>query len=204
MSTWYGAHTGQEWPRDIGRNLARDPLEMAGQPGILPVAELPVGAGGGRPQAVRAAAPHVAAGAHRARDGVAAGEAPAAAEVGGQRPALGNRLGAHGDRGHAALQHGEERREERQKVFEGDDNEKFEKNWLYWTGARMLYRYLPKSVGLRRITLHKSLSSGDKMYLLMCECSNFMDNLSAAAILLPALRARLCGYTGLYRTTASF
>lgn len=90
------------------------------------------------------------------------------------------------------------------KVFEGDDNEKFEKNWLYWTGARMLYRYLPKSVGLRRITLHKSLSSGDKMYLLMCECSNFMDNLSAAAILLPALRARLCGYTGLYRTTASF
>ncbi|XP_067000199.1 uncharacterized protein [Anabrus simplex] len=90
------------------------------------------------------------------------------------------------------------------KVFEGDDGEKFEKNWLYWTGARMLYRYLPKSVGLRRITLHKSLSSGDKMYLLLCECSNFMDNLSAAAILLPALRARLCGYTGLYRTTASF
>ncbi|XP_049846172.1 uncharacterized protein LOC126469865 isoform X2 [Schistocerca serialis cubense] len=90
------------------------------------------------------------------------------------------------------------------KVFEGDDGEKFEKNWLYWTGARMLYRYLPKSVGLRRITLHKSLSSGDKMYLLLCECSNFLENLSAAALLLPALRARLCGYTGLYRTTASF
>lgn len=68
----------------------------------------------------------------------------------------------------------------------------------------MLYRYLPKSAGLRRITLHKSISSGDKMYLLLCECSNFLENLSAAAILLPALRARLCGYTGLYRTTASF
>lgn len=27
------------------------------------------------------------------------------------------------------------------KVFEGDDGERFEKNWLYWTGARMLYRY---------------------------------------------------------------
>lgn len=26
------------------------------------------------------------------------------------------------------------------KVFEGDDGERFEKNWLYWTGARMLYR----------------------------------------------------------------
>lgn len=28
------------------------------------------------------------------------------------------------------------------KVFEGDDGERFEKNWLYWTGARMLYRWL--------------------------------------------------------------
>lgn len=28
------------------------------------------------------------------------------------------------------------------KVFEGDDGERFEKNWLYWTGARMLYRYV--------------------------------------------------------------
>ncbi|XP_022193472.1 uncharacterized protein LOC111051300 isoform X1 [Nilaparvata lugens] len=90
------------------------------------------------------------------------------------------------------------------KVFEGDDGEKFEKNWLYWTGARMIYRYLPKSVGLRRITLHKSLGSGDKLYLLLVECSNFMQDLTAAAVLIPALRARLCGYTGLYRTTAVF
>ncbi|KAF4533231.1 hypothetical protein B566_EDAN005146 [Ephemera danica] len=90
------------------------------------------------------------------------------------------------------------------KVFDGDDGEKFEKNWLYWTGARMLYRYLPRSAGLRRITLHKSVSSGDKMYLLLCECSNFLEDLSAAALLIPALRARLCGYTGLYRMTASF
>lgn len=71
-------------------------------------------------------------------------------------------------------------------------------------GARMMYRYLPKSVGLRRITLHKSISQGDKMYLLICECSQLQDNLSAAAILLPALRARLCGYTGLYRPSVCF
>jgi len=90
------------------------------------------------------------------------------------------------------------------KVFEGDDGERFEKNWLYWTGARMIYRYLPKSVGLRRITLHKSQSNGDKLYLLMVECSNFLQDLTAAAVLIPALRARLCGYTGLYRTTAVF
>lgn len=63
------------------------------------------------------------------------------------------------------------------QVFEGDDGERFERNWLYWTGAhekyanfilimfnilyhhllgaRMLYRYLPRNAGLRRITLHK-------------------------------------------------
>ncbi|XP_033227407.1 uncharacterized protein LOC117179576 isoform X3 [Belonocnema kinseyi] len=90
------------------------------------------------------------------------------------------------------------------KVFEGDDGLKFEQNWLYWTGARMIYRYLPKSVGLRRITLHKSMSQGDKTYLLICECSQLQDNLSAAAILLPALRARLCGYIGLYRPSVCF
>ncbi|EZA50797.1 Zinc finger BED domain-containing protein [Ooceraea biroi] len=90
------------------------------------------------------------------------------------------------------------------KVFEGDDGLKFEQNWLYWTGARMMYRYLPKSVDLRHITLHKSMSQGDKMYLLICECSQLQDNLSAAAILLPALRARLCGYTGLYRPSVCF
>ncbi|KAK3907842.1 Triple functional domain protein [Frankliniella fusca] len=85
------------------------------------------------------------------------------------------------------------------KVFEGDDGRRFEKNWLYWTGARMLYRYLPRSVGLRRITLHKSISQGDKLYLLLVECANFLEDLSAAAVLIPALRARLCGYTGIYR-----
>ncbi|XP_021707097.1 uncharacterized protein LOC5578048 isoform X3 [Aedes aegypti] len=91
------------------------------------------------------------------------------------------------------------------KVYEGDDGERFERNWLYWTGARMIYRYLPKTAGLRRITLHKSVSSrGDKMYLLICECADLLKDLSAAALLIPALRARLCGYTGLYRPIQTF
>ncbi|XP_055705489.1 uncharacterized protein LOC129803154 isoform X3 [Phlebotomus papatasi] len=91
------------------------------------------------------------------------------------------------------------------KVFEGDDGERFERNWLYWTGARMLYRYLPKTAGLRRIALHKSTSSkGDKMYLLVCECADLLKDISAAAFLIPALRARLCGYTGLYRPIQAF
>uniref|UniRef100_T1GUM6 DUF7153 domain-containing protein n=1 Tax=Megaselia scalaris TaxID=36166 RepID=T1GUM6_MEGSC len=90
-------------------------------------------------------------------------------------------------------------------VFEGDDGERFEKNWLYWTGARMMYRYLPRTVGLRRISLHKSVSQrGDKMYLLICECSELLKELSSAAVLIPALRARLCGYTGLYRPIQAF
>ncbi|XP_039479894.1 uncharacterized protein LOC120444366 isoform X4 [Drosophila santomea] len=91
------------------------------------------------------------------------------------------------------------------KVFEGDDGERFEKNWLYWTGARMLYRYLPRAAGLRRIALHKSTSQkGDKMYLLVCECAELLKDISLAAFLIPALRARLCGYTGLYRPIQAF
>lgn len=66
-------------------------------------------------------------------------------------------------------------------------------------------RYLPRSVGMRRISLHKSVSTkGDKMYLLVCECADLLKDLSAAAVLIPALRARLCGYTGLYRPIQSF
>ncbi|XP_076251049.1 uncharacterized protein LOC143190558 isoform X2 [Rhynchophorus ferrugineus] len=91
------------------------------------------------------------------------------------------------------------------KVFEGDDREKFERNWLYWTGARMIYRYLPPQAGLRKISLHKSLSpKGDKMYILMCECSNLLHDITVCALLLPALRARLTGYTGLFRPLQAF
>lgn len=108
------------------------------------------------------------------------------------------------------------------KVFEGDDREIFERNWLYWTGqlnsnktklyikivflgARMIYRYLPQRAGLRKISLHKSLSpKGDKMYVLMCECANLLPDVTVCALLLPALRARLTGYTGLFRPIQSF
>lgn len=91
------------------------------------------------------------------------------------------------------------------KVFEGDDREKFERNWLYWTGARMIYRYLPAAAGLRRISLHKSLSpKGDKMYILLCECSNLLADVTVCALILPALRARLTGYTGIFRPLQTF
>lgn len=46
--------------------------------------------------------------------------------------------------------------------------------------------------------------SGDKMYLLICECADLLKDLSAAAYLIPALRARLCGYTGLYKPIQAF
>jgi len=91
------------------------------------------------------------------------------------------------------------------RVFKGDDGQKFERNWLYWTGARMLYKNLPRGVGLRRITLHKTLNLRQEVvYLLIVECSHFMDHIGEAANLLPILRARICGYTGIFRCIDSF
>lgn len=69
----------------------------------------------------------------------------------------------------------------------------------------MLYKNLPKAVGMRRITLHKSTVIDDEVvYVLLVECSHFMDHIGEAANLLPVLRARICGYTGIYRATETF
>merc|ERR1719234_650412 len=90
------------------------------------------------------------------------------------------------------------------QVFKGDDGEKFERNWLYWTGARMLYKNLPRNVGLKRLTLHKSATGPNVNYILLVECSHFLDNINQAANLLPVLRASICGYTGIFRIVESF
>lgn len=69
----------------------------------------------------------------------------------------------------------------------------------------MIYRYLPQAAGLRKISLHKSLSpKGDKMYILLCECANLLADITVCAIILPSLRARLTGYTGIYRPLQIF
>ena len=69
----------------------------------------------------------------------------------------------------------------------------------------MLYKNFPRAVGLRRITLHKSLNlKNEVVYFLLVECSNFMDHIGEAANLLPVLRARICGYTGIFRCVDSF
>ena len=54
----------------------------------------------------------------------------------------------------------------------------------------MLYKNLPKTVGLRRLSLHKSqtLHSTEVTYLLLVECTHFMDHIGEAANLLPILR----------------
>ena len=66
----------------------------------------------------------------------------------------------------------------------------------------MLYKNLPKGVGLRRITLHKTMNiKQEVVYLLLVECSHFMDHIGEAANLLPILRARICGYTGMTSTS---
>ena len=74
----------------------------------------------------------------------------------------------------------------------------------------MLYKNLPQSVELRRITLHKSSTNVSTAsisseaaeavtYVLLVECSNFLDHIGEAANLLPILRARICGYTGIFK-----
>ena len=85
----------------------------------------------------------------------------------------------------------------------------------------MLYKNLPRNVGLKRLTLHKSATGPNVNYILLVECSHFLDNINQvimqnskliwtmffllqAANLLPVLRARICGYTGIFRIVESF
>ncbi len=74
----------------------------------------------------------------------------------------------------------------------------------------MLYKNLPKAVGLRRLTLHKSsavAAGGDHrevIYLLLVECTQFMEHIGEAANLLPILRGRICGYTGIFKVSSGF
>ena len=64
----------------------------------------------------------------------------------------------------------------------------------------MLYKNLPKTVGLRRLTLHKSrtLNSAEVTYLLLVECTHFMDHIGEAANLLPILREGQIPFCCLY------
>lgn len=91
------------------------------------------------------------------------------------------------------------------RVFGGDDGVKFERNWLAWTGARTLYKSLTNEVGLRRLTLHKSMpQNGMLHYVLMCDCSNFLTYIHHAVKAIPCLRMRLCGDVGLYRSICTY
>ena len=45
-------------------------------------------------------------------------------------------------------------------------------------GARMLYKNLPRNVGLKRLTLHKSATGPNVNYILLVECSHFLDNIN--------------------------
>ena len=49
---------------------------------------------------------------------------------------------------------------------------------LFFVGARMLYKNLPRNVGLRRLTLHKSATGPNVNYILLVECSHFLDNIN--------------------------
>lgn len=86
------------------------------------------------------------------------------------------------------------------QVLEGDDGLRFEQNWVMWTGARQIYRTLPGYMGLKRISVHKSIIPTKTInYVLMCEFSNIMDHLTDACVIIDHLRARCCGFIGIYR-----
>ena len=42
----------------------------------------------------------------------------------------------------------------------------------------MLYKNLPRNVGLKRLTLHKSATGPNVNYILLVECSHFLDNIN--------------------------
>ncbi|KPM03643.1 hypothetical protein QR98_0020760 [Sarcoptes scabiei] len=83
-------------------------------------------------------------------------------------------------------------------TFPGEDSDRLEKNWLFWTGARILYKYLPECVGLRRLIFLKRcpdmyredlINQQSKTkptiftgftYVLLCECFNLKESLIAS------------------------
>ena len=46
----------------------------------------------------------------------------------------------------------------------------------------MLYKNLPRNVGLKRLTLHKSATGPNVNYILLVECSHFLDNINQVKI----------------------
>ncbi|XP_076357057.1 uncharacterized protein LOC143250437 isoform X2 [Tachypleus tridentatus] len=91
------------------------------------------------------------------------------------------------------------------RVFPGEDREKLERSWLMWTGARLIYKRLPRRLGLRRITFHKKICPERGItYVLLCECAALMERVTEACVFVDQLRARCCGYTALYRVVDIF
>ncbi|XP_071037125.1 uncharacterized protein [Parasteatoda tepidariorum] len=90
------------------------------------------------------------------------------------------------------------------QVLPGEDGAKFEQNWVMWTGARQLYRTVPQYMGLKRISVHKSILPTKIInYCVMCEFSNIMDHLTDACVVIDHLRARCCGFIGIFRVLDS-
>lgn len=92
------------------------------------------------------------------------------------------------------------------KLLPEADLEIMDKTWAVWSGARTIYKNMPKNMGLKRLSFHKSAIEKVRgkygfNYALVAECSNV---LSSESVLTPALRyidelkARKCGDMGLY------
>ena len=90
-------------------------------------------------------------------------------------------------------------------------------SFVFVTGARILYKYLPMCVGLRRLIFLKrcpDMYREDMVqnkikptiftgftYVLLCECFNLKDAyIASVCTTIDQLRARCCGYSALYLT----
>lgn len=80
---------------------------------------------------------------------------------------------------------------------------------MFSAGARIIYKYLPMCVGLRRLIFLKRAFIEDEKdeyggsygftYVLLCECFNLRESyLASACTTIDQLRARCCGYSALY------
>ena len=61
----------------------------------------------------------------------------------------------------------------------------------------MLYKNLPRNVGLKRLTLHKSATGPNVNYILLVECSHFLDNINQVSnqqFLIPKVKEEVCYY----------
>ncbi|KAI6190131.1 hypothetical protein M3Y97_00083700 [Aphelenchoides bicaudatus] len=94
------------------------------------------------------------------------------------------------------------------KIMDRSRQQQLEKNWLYWSGAKEIYRYSPRAWMLRKITLLrvKTTELQAFAYVLLCEFGQILHptNFIQAMDMCERLRGRVCGNFELYRVQYNY